>query len=128
MSNNTHPGSKRTPRRLGHDRYLVDTIRIFRTLELAFEWDELKRHTNLIKHGIDLADATEVFKDSRRVERIDDRHDYGEERRQCIGLLRAHLLFVVYTPRGEIRRLISARKATTYERKIYDAGRDRPGR
>jgi uncharacterized DUF497 family protein len=91
----------------------------------VFEWDEAKRQANLIKHGVDFVDALEVFSDARRVERIDVRREYGEERRQCVGLVRGQLLLVVYNPRGAVRRLISARKASSNERKAYDAGRDR---
>ena len=52
-----------------------------------FEWDEAKRKANLVKHGVDFVDALEVFSDARRVERVDDRREYGEERRQCVGLV-----------------------------------------
>jgi uncharacterized protein len=94
----------------------------------VFEWDEGKRATNLIKHGIDFTRAIEVFDDARRVERTDARRHYGEERRQCIGLVQSHLLFVVYAVRGDVRRLISARKASKSERKAYDENSDRTRR
>jgi uncharacterized DUF497 family protein len=80
---------------------------------------------NLVKHGVDFVDALEVFGDAQRVERIDERREYGEERRQVVGRVRGLLLFVVYASRGEVRRVISARKASSNERRAYDAGRDR---
>ena len=50
-----------------------------------FEWDEAKRDANLVKHGVDFVDALEVFADPRRIERIDKRRGYREERRQVVG-------------------------------------------
>lgn len=93
-----------------------------------FEWDEGKREANLVKHGVDFADAVDVFADPLRVERIDQRRAYAEERRQVVGTVRGHVLFVVYTLRGEVRRLISARRASSNERRAYYAGSDRVGR
>src|SRR5437899_11028018 len=49
----------------------------------------------------------EVFADPLRVERVDRRREYAEERRQAVGTVRGQVLFVVYTLRGEVRRLIS---------------------
>ena len=93
-----------------------------------FEWDEVKREANLVKHGVDFVDAVEVFADPLRVERVDDRREYAEERRQVVGTVHGHVLFVVYTLRGEVRRLISARRASSNERRAYDAGSGRAGR
>ena len=86
-----------------------------------FEWDEAKREANLVKHGVDFVDAGEVFADPLRVERVDQRREYAEERRQVVGMVRGQALFVVYTFRGEVRRLISAPRASSDERRAYDA-------
>ena len=86
-----------------------------------FEWDEAKREANLVKHGVDFVDAGEVFADPLRVERVDQRREYAEERRQVVGTVRGQALFVVYTFRGEVRRLISARRASSDERRAYYA-------
>jgi len=94
----------------------------------VFEWDEGKREANLVKHGVDFVDAVEVFADPLRVERVDRRREYAEERRQAVGTVRGQVLFVVYTLRGEVRRLISARRASSNERRAYYAGSDRAGR
>ena len=93
-----------------------------------FEWDEAKREVNLVKHGVDFVDALGVFADPLRVERVDQRREYAEERRQAVGTVRGQVLFVVYTLRGEVRRLISARRASSNERRAYYAGSDRTGR
>jgi len=53
------------------------------------------------------------------IEWQDDRLNYGEERYVIIGMADDRLLTVVYTPRDNVIRLISARAATTIERRRY---------
>ncbi len=91
----------------------------------AYEWDEAKREANLVKHGVDFMDALEVFADPLRVERVNRRREYAEERREVVGMVRDQMLFVVYTLRGEVRRLISARRASRNERRAYYASSGR---
>jgi len=62
-----------------------------------------------------------VFEDEYRIEELDDR-DYGEERWTAIGQISAGFVFVVYTVRNGVIRLISARKARIDEQKRYFAG------
>ena len=90
---------------------------------MIYTWDERKRTINLNKHGIDFIDAAEIFNDPNRIETIDERQDHGEERLQTIGYAMPGLLFVVYTYRDNNtkRRLISARKASTKEKAIYNS-------
>ena len=90
---------------------------------MQFEWDDEKERINMIKHGIDFSTAALVFKDENRLEYYDDYHSSEEDRYITIGLIDgvAYLVMVVYTERGEIIRLISARKATKQEwRRYYD--------
>ena len=47
----------------------------------------------------------DIFADPLRVERVDQRREYAEERRQVVGMVRGQALFLVYTLRGEVRRL-----------------------
>ena len=65
-----------------------------------------------------------VFIDENRVERLDARFVYGEERWQTVGVTAKGILFVVYTERsgGKVVRLISARKANERERNAYAKG------
>ena len=86
---------------------------------MEFEWDENKRRSNLSKHGIDFVDAAKIF--NRPVlERIDNRYDdYEETRIVALGEVNGVVLFVVYAWRGEVRRIISARRATKRERNKY---------
>ncbi len=87
-------------------------------MSIEFEWDEQKRLSNLQKHGIDFVRACQIF-DSYTVEFEDNRYDYGEDRYIAIGETNGQILTVTYTYRGDAIRLISARKATRYERNIY---------
>ena len=86
---------------------------------MDFEWDAVKDAVNLAKHGVRFAQAARVFADPSRLERIDRRRDYGEERRQTIGEVDGRVLFVAYTVRGGRIRLISARRAHRHEEEAY---------
>ena len=87
---------------------------------MGFEWDEQKREVNLDKHGIDFVLAQRIF-DNPVLESTDNRRDYSEQRWSAYGEADGVVLFVIYTWRGNIRRLISARKAGTDEKKMYVA-------
>lgn len=86
-----------------------------------FEWDDGKAAANLAKHGVDFADAIDAFADPQAIVLLDDS---GDEERYVIlghdGLVR--LVAVVYTWRGDVVRIISARKATRTEARLYAAG------
>ena len=90
---------------------------------MNYTWDENKRNINIKKHNIDFPAAIDVFHDSNRIETIDDRKDYSEERIQTIGYAKPGLLFVVYTYRDNesTRRFISARKANKEEKALYNS-------
>jgi hypothetical protein len=85
------------------------------------EWDETKRQSNIAKHGIDFVAAVKVF-DGWCLEFEDRRRDYGESRFIVSGQLNGQVLRVVYTKRGNRRRIISARRARRDERTAYYAG------
>ena len=90
---------------------------------MQYEWDDAKAAANLRKHGVDFADAIAALQDANRVEEIDTRFIYGEERIQVIGTAHGKALFVVVTLRGaDACRIISARKATRHEQERYYAG------
>lgn len=92
---------------------------------MHFEWDEQKNKKNRAKHGVSFDTARLVFDDPWAVS-IQDRHDNGEERWQTIGLAgQTVILLVAHSYRGdevgeESVRIISARKATPKERRIYE--------
>ena len=85
---------------------------------MSFEWDETKRQINIKNHGLDFADAAEVF-DSMTLEFEDLRKDYGETRIRAYGLLQGTVVLVVYKPYQDTMRIISMRKATSYEQEQY---------
>jgi uncharacterized DUF497 family protein len=88
-------------------------------MSLKFEWDKSKAKKNYAIHGVNFDLAKGVFKDTFAVEFLDDRQDYGEERFVLIGMADGHLLYVVYTERDEVVRIISARRATRHEYEAY---------
>jgi len=85
---------------------------------MQFEWDSEKEKDNIRDHELNFTDGSKVFLDYFRIERRDDDSSLNEERYQTIGLYH-DLLFVVFTERGEKIRIISARFAEPFERRIY---------
>lgn len=89
-----------------------------------FEWDDNKAKLNKIKHGVSFQVAAKIFSDENRIEIFDAEHSQDEDRWQVIGKV-DDVLFVVYTERKNVTRLISARKANHYERcEYYDSEED----
>jgi len=89
---------------------------------MTFEYDPKKAQANQQKHGISFADAESVFFDPLAIHDIDP-DSIDEERFIAIGMGSLGLLFVVvYTMRGDVIRLISARRATRQEIKVYETG------
>jgi uncharacterized DUF497 family protein len=84
-------------------------------MNVEFEWDLAKAEANLRKHRISFPYATRVFLDPHRLEKLDTREEYGEERWVVLGRVDDFDLVVVYTLRGSNVRLISARKANRYD-------------
>jgi uncharacterized DUF497 family protein len=88
-------------------------------MNLQFQWNKSKAKDNYAKHGVSFEFAKKVFEDPFAVEFLDDRQDYDEERMVIIGAVESHILFVAYTERKEVIRIISARRATRHEQEIY---------
>ena len=84
-----------------------------------FEWDDAKAEANRAKHGIPFELAVEVFDDPDRLDVGDERFDYGEERRNAVGMAEGVVLTVSYTMRDGVCRIISARPASRREREAY---------
>jgi len=88
---------------------------------MRFEWDANKALINFAKHKISFREATEVFNDPDAIEGYDTLHSTNEARFFLIGFSSRRLLFVVYVLRPtDTVRIISARKASQAERKIYE--------
>ena len=85
---------------------------------MRFEWDEAKRLANIEKHGIDFADVPPMFDgDVFTIE--DQRFEYDETRYITFGLLKFRVIVVAHTDEEDVIRIISARKATKNEEKLY---------
>ena len=86
---------------------------------MNYEWDPNKAKSNYKKHGIRFADAVGVFEDENAIT-IEDDH-MKEDRFITIGRdFLSRILVVVYTFRDIVIRIISARRATARERKMYE--------
>ena len=88
---------------------------------LEFEWNEEKNRLNIVKHGWDFARAAHVFHDPFGVVEEDRTLAYGESRFRITGVVDSRMITVIYTERVGALRLISARKATSHERKNYES-------
>ena len=83
---------------------------------MDFEWDPLKDGTNEDKHGISFDDAKAVFLDAQHLIEDATRPEHGERRSKAIGRIGSAIVAVIFTDRGDYRRLISARRAKRDER------------
>jgi uncharacterized protein len=87
---------------------------------MNLEWDEAKNRANIRKHGLDFADAEELFRGVLVVE-PDTREDYEEKRWKGIGGIRGRATVVIFVERApEAIRIISLRKADHEERREYE--------
>jgi uncharacterized DUF497 family protein len=84
---------------------------------MILEWDEAKNAANEAKHGIDFVRAGLLFDGRPTVSLASPRGD--EERHLTIGEINNRLYAVVWTRRGDVIRLISARRARREEKKRY---------
>jgi hypothetical protein len=90
---------------------------------MEFEWDPSKSNANLKKHGISFHEAATIFGDPLSITFNDPDHSVGEHRLLTFGhSISNQLLAVVHTERHGKTRIISARRATRQERKIYEDG------
>ena len=88
---------------------------------MEFEWDEKKRKSNINKHSFDFVDAIKVFEGATFTAE-DDRLDYGEKRYITLGMLEGIVVVIAHSESDDLIRIISMRKATKNEQKIYFKG------
>ncbi len=81
-------------------------------------YDENKRKSNLQKHGVDFAECYKIF-DHLMISKEDLSETYGEQRMQSLGLLDSQLIFLIWANNDDCIRIISARKASKYEKRYY---------
>ncbi|MDX2219873.1 MAG: BrnT family toxin [Burkholderiales bacterium] len=92
---------------------------------IEFEWEPSKAAANLKKHGVSFEEAKSVFFDEFAFQFFDEEHSSEEERFLMLGMSSgARLLIVCHCERrrGQVIRIISARKATRRESAFYQGG------
>jgi uncharacterized DUF497 family protein len=86
-----------------------------------FEWDTKKAESNARKHGVTFDEACTVFGDPLAILKSDPDHSAEEQRYLLLGMSSRHrVLVVAHAERLPRTRLISARRATTKERRTYE--------
>lgn len=86
-------------------------------------WDADKSERCYAERGFDFQYATMLF-EGPFVEWEDERRDYGEQRFVAVGEVAGRVIAIVWTPREELRRIISARVASRTERERFYVYRD----
>jgi uncharacterized DUF497 family protein len=88
---------------------------------MQFEWDPKKAKQNFKKHGVSFDEAVTAFYDPLSATFDDPDHSGDEQRYVTIGFSsKSRLLVVAHAERGEYTRIISARPATTHERRKHE--------
>lgn len=90
-------------------------------MSLEFEWDAIKAVENRINHKVTFEEAKTLFNDPLLLTFPDPEHSDHEHRSISIGISsHSRILLVVHTARRGKVRIISSRKATAKERKLYE--------
>lgn len=90
---------------------------------MKFEWDAAKAAANVRKRGVSFDEAGSVFLDQLALSGPDPEHSLGESRYITFGMSSLRrLLAVSHTYRPGAIRIISARRVTRAERKLYEEG------
>jgi len=90
---------------------------------MKFEWDPAKARANERKHGVTFDEAASVFFDPLAVSGPDPDHSEGEERLVTLGISQlGRPVAVSHAYRPGTIRIISARRMTRAERKLYEEG------
>ena len=103
---------------LGKPKPLTAQNIVTTVIRMQIEFDTDKRDKTLAERGLDFARAGEVFA-GRHFTAEDLREDYSELRCITVGKLDGRMVVMVWTSRGEARRIISMRKANEREQARY---------
>lgn len=88
---------------------------------MNYDWNAAKAAINLRKHGVSFEEAASVFGDPLAYTFADPDHSIGEARWLTFGYsARQRLLVVAHVEYEQGIRIISARQATSHERRIYE--------
>ncbi len=85
---------------------------------MDISFDPAKRARTLAERGLDFADAGLVFAGVTKTG-PDPRHDHGEDRYITAGYLHGRRVVMLWTPRGNTRRIISMRYAHASEERLW---------
>lgn len=95
-------------------------VRLLKKLQ-GFLWDAANKDKSEVKHKVSIQEAEEVFFDSKHKLLKDRLHSGKEHRFIAIGLTKSNrLLTIVFTVRGNLVRVISARPSSKKERNLYE--------
>ncbi|MFZ4789503.1 MAG: BrnT family toxin [Candidatus Competibacteraceae bacterium] len=94
-------------------------------MTLRYLCDPAKKAEHLRKHGLDFDDAPRIIESNTNVIFEDRRFDYGEQRFITMDFLGGKVVVVISTETDQEIRVISMRKATQHEQKIYSRNRGR---
>lgn len=88
---------------------------------VRFRWDPVKEAANVKKHDVNFSEAATVFGDPLSLAIPDPVHSIGEERWILLGRSsKGTLLAVAHVDRPDEIRIMSARRATRQERRMYE--------
>lgn len=87
--------------------------------KVIYEWDIAKARINSLKHGVKFETARS-FEWHKALIAVDQRRDYGEERRLALGPIKGRLFAMVYVTRRHVVRISSLRKANDREVRYYE--------
>ncbi len=88
---------------------------------VGFQWDQGNIDKNLIKHNVENWESEQVFFNKPLLVLDDPKHSISEKRWAAFGRTDAdRFLIVIFTRRGNLIRVISARDMNKKERKFYD--------
>jgi len=91
----------------------------------GFQWDEGNAEKNLVSHGVTQAEAEQVFFNVPLLLAPDREHSQTEDRYYALGVTnQGRALFVVFTVREELVRVISARDMSRRERRAYEQAKE----
>ena len=87
----------------------------------GFEWDEGNLLKNWEKHGVSASECEQVFFNRPMIAGLDEQHSERESRYHSLGITdTGRRLFISFTVRNKLIRVISARDMSRKERKVFD--------
>ena len=88
----------------------------------GFEWDEANIKKNWLKHKVNSQECEQIFFNQPLIVADDIKHSQKENRYYALGQTDTNrLLFIVFTTRKNLIRVISARDMNRKERRFYES-------